>query len=297
MNGIAFMHAYKFTHFDENTRVEKKDAGKFSFTDKIKAVIMGVDNPRPVNKTLPGINFESVHLNSSNKKIECWWIPKDSSIGSIILFHGYGGEKSSMLDKAEIFYGLGYNTLLVDFMGSGGSEGNRTTIGYFEAIQVKTAYDYVSTKTGGNIILFGTSLGAVAIMKALQDYQLGAKGIILECPFGSLLETLQARFRIMKFPSFPMANLLVLWGGVQNGFNAFQHNPVDYAKSISTPTLLLYGEKDERVSRKEIDEIFSNLQGLKTLKTYPEAGHENYLIKYGDVWRDDILSFTDNINN
>lgn len=29
-----------------------------------------------------------------------------------------------------------------------------------------------------------------------------------------------------------MANLLVFWGGVQNDFNAFKHNPTDYAKNI-----------------------------------------------------------------
>lgn len=200
-----------------------------------------------------------------------------------------------MLDKAEIFYDLGYNTLLVDFMGSGGSEGNQTTIGYFEAEQVKTAFEFLTLRGEKNIVLFGTSLGAVAIMKAQHDYQLTTKGIILECPFGTMLETVQARFASMKVPSFPMANLLVLWGGVQNGFNAFRHNPVDYAKSISTPTLLLYGEKDERVSKNEIDRIFSNLQGVKTLKTYPLAGHENYLTKYAVEWKEDITLLLDGI--
>src|SRR5205085_9033661 len=131
-----------------------------------------------------------------------------------------------------------------------------------------------------NIYLFGTSLGAVAILKAIHDYHLQPAAIIIECPFGSMYQTTCARFRIIKVPPFPMAGLLVFWGGIQNGFWAFGHNPTMYARSVKCPTLLLYGEKDEKVSRQEIDDIYKNLAGKKTLRTYPLAGHENYLIKY-----------------
>ena len=75
-------------------------------------------------------------------------------------------KKSSLLDKAEIFLNLGYNTFLVDFMGSGGSDGNQTTIGFYEAEEVKTAFNYLEACGEKNIILFGTSMGAAAIMKA-----------------------------------------------------------------------------------------------------------------------------------
>jgi pimeloyl-ACP methyl ester carboxylesterase len=99
------------------------------------------------------------------------------------------------------------------------------------------------------------------------------------------------RFRMMGVPAFPMAHLLVFWGGVQNGFNAYGHNPRDYAKSITTPTLLLYGEKDDRVTTKETAEIFAHLAGPRQLVTYPLAGHENYLNKYGVQWTADVARF------
>ena len=41
----------------------------------------------------------------------------------------------------------------------------------------------------------------------------------------------------------------------------------------------------------EIDEIFANIKGIKTLKTYKNAGHENYLIKYKEEWTKDVSSF------
>jgi uncharacterized protein len=289
MNAIAFLHAYKFTHFDSSAE-KTKQARNLSFGKKLQLLFLGVNNPRPENKKTPERPFEAVNL-QSNKKVEGWLQKADTAKGSVILFHGYGGEKSSMLDKAEVLLGSGYNTFLIDFMGSGGSEGNQTTIGFYEAQQVKTAFEFLQSKGETNIILFGTSMGAVAIMKALNDYSLKATSIILECPFGTMLETVQARFKTMNVPSFPMANLLVFWGGIQNDFNAFKHNPDNYAKNITCPTLLLSGEKDEKVSMNEINRIFKNLAGKKQLITYPLAGHENYLVKYKEQWTNDISMF------
>jgi alpha-beta hydrolase superfamily lysophospholipase len=290
MNLVAFFHAYKFTHFISNATPRTGDPGKLSTAQKFKTLFLGVNNPRPRNKILPSRKFEIIRL-KSNKEIECWYVPRPGAQGTIVIFHGYSGDKSSMLDKAEEFYQLGFNTMLVDFMGSGGSEGKQTTIGYFEAEQVKTSFEYLKAKGEKNIFLFGTSMGSVAIMKAVHDYELNPGGIIIECPFGSMYKTVCARFKLMNAPAFPMAALLVFWGGVQNGFWAFGHNPIEYAKSIRSPTLLLYGAEDKKVSKEEIDEIFTNLKGIKQLKIYQQAGHENLLSKYKSQWVNDIGMF------
>ncbi len=289
MNIVAAFHAYRFTHFS-HTNAEKTSATELTFQAKLKTLIFGVVNPRPTNTTTPDQRFKTVIL-ESNKRIACWYITQTNSRGTVILFHGYGGNKSLMIDKSDVFIGLGYNTLLVDFMGSGSSEGSQTTIGYEEAEQVKTCFDFVTGANETQIYLYGTSLGAVAILKAIEDYGLEPDGIIIECPFGTMYETTVARFRSMKIPSFPMAALLVFWGGAVNGFWGFAHNPVNYAKSVHCPTLLLYGEQDEKVSRGEINRIYNNISGSKRLKTYPLAGHENYLVKYQTEWVNDVQAF------
>ena len=283
MNIISFFHAYKFTHFADNNIQKTKIPDKLNATEKMTTLLFGVNNPRPSNKELPQQHYETVML-QSNKKIECWFIKKDSSKGTIIIFHGYSGNKSTMLDKSNEFIKLGYNTLLVDFMGSGGSEGNQTTVGFKEAEEVKTAYEYVSKQGEKKVYLFGTSMGAVAILKAIHDYHLNPAGIIIECPFGSMYKTTCARFKKMNAPCFPMAGLLLFWGGVINNFWALGHNPTEYAKDVHCPTLLLYGNKDESVSHEEIEEIYANMQGKKSLQTFANAGHENYLIKYKAEW-------------
>ncbi len=290
MNIIAFFHAYKFTHFGDNTLVRTRDPKELTFIRRLKSLAFGINNPRPTNGQFPAKPYETIRL-KSNKTIECWLMKTENAKGTVVLFHGFAGEKSSLVEKAVIFQELGYNALLVDFMGSGGSEGNQTTIGFFEAGQVKTCFDYLKSTGESKIYLWGTSMGAVAIIKAISDYAIQPTGIMIECPFGSMYKTVCARFKLMNTPSFPMAGLLVFWGGLQNNFWAFGHNPIEYAKKITCPTLLMYGALDNKVSRAEIDEIFANIQVEKQLKIYPTAGHENYLVKYKQEWVEDITNF------
>jgi pimeloyl-ACP methyl ester carboxylesterase len=111
-----------------------------------------------------------------------------------------------------------------------------------------------------------------------------------------LMANIMAFFHARKLahfdhPFFPLADLLVFWGGAQSGFNAFTHNPEDYAGKIRVPVLLLYGEKDDRVKPSETSAIYTNLAWSKKLVQYPLAGHEDYLIQYRRQWTDEVLQF------
>lgn len=297
VNLVAFFHAYAFTHFSESGQDKTSHPERLSFGAKLKILIFGVSNPRPEAKHPAPATYQTIRL-QSNYAIECWYsaktdnpLLKDSVKGAVAIFHGYGAEKSGMLDKAALFDSLGYDVLLVDFMGCGGSEGNSTSIGFHEASQVKTAFDFLAGKGYTDIYLFGSSMGAAAIMKAMQDDQLPVSGLILECPFSTMYETVGARFDNMHLPRFPMVGLLVFWGGVQNNFQAFDHNPADYAKAIKAPTLLMIGGQDKNVSMPATQSIFNQLNGEKQLKVYPLSGHENYLNKYRAAWIEDVRFF------
>ena len=290
MNIVAFFHAYKFTHFTENQIVKTTKPQDLSTLNKLKVMCFGVNNPRPQNTNKPTREFNKVYL-SEDLKIECWEIPVQNSKGDVILFHGYSSNKSALLDKSKIFNELGYSTLLVDYRGSRGSKGRTTTIGFKEAQEVKLAFEYLNLKGKENIYLHGNSLGAVAIMKAVNEYDIYPSGIVIECPFGSLYQTVCARFNNLNVPSFPMAGLLTFWGGIQHGFWGFGHSPIAYAKSINCPSLLMYGEKDLKVSKNETLSIYKNLKGNKQLVLFPEAGHENYLLQYEQKWKDEIMKF------
>ena len=232
MNVVGFLHAYKFTHFSDDNKT-RTDPKELTFFGKLETLAFGVDNPRPFNTNKPARPYKTLVIPHERDTIQCWYVPVESSKGTVLIFHGYAGNKSQMVKESDQFNDLGYTTIVVDFLGSGGSTGNRTTIGYYEADQVKAVFDFAKRNDHERIIMFGTSMGAVAIMKSIHDHNLEPESIILECPFGDMLETVQARFRIMKAPVFPMSYLLTFWGGAQNGFDAFSHDPIDYVEEIS----------------------------------------------------------------
>lgn len=287
INVVTIFHAYRFTHFADKEIYCSIDSNNLSLLEKLNVLIFGIKNPHPVNTTTPTWNYETICIDSNNM-IECWKIDLIEPKGEVAIFHGYAGKKSSMLDRANEFLKLGYSVLLVDFMGSGGSEGKRTSIGFFEASQVKLSYDCLSHE---NKYLYGTSMGSVAISKAINDYGIKPKGIMLECPYGTMYKAVRNRFWNMGLPAFPFAYLLVFWGGILNCFWAFSHNAIDYAGFVECPTLLLHGESDTKVTKKEISDIYKKLRGKKTLKTYGNTGHDNIYSNNRDQWTLDIIDF------
>jgi uncharacterized protein len=292
INAVAFMHAYKFTHFVLQGQRNVSSEDDVDAATKIKLAISGVNIPQPYDSILPSYAYEVVHL-PTDTQTECWLskMPKQKVKGTVVICHGYAGSKGGMLGKAAAFHQLGYNTLLIDFRGTKSSGTNNCTVGYKESAEVYAAVKYLRARGEQHIICFGTSMGAVAIIKAEHDSALACDALILECPFGSLYQTVRNRFIMQGVPAFPMANLMVFWGGVQNGFNGFAFTPIDYAKKITCPVLLMSGGKDKKVSATEINAIYNNLQGKKQLHLFTEVGHNDFLNKARQEWMEKVSGF------
>ena len=224
--------------------------------------------------------------------IDAWHATQKNAKGSIAMFHGHLATKSRIVDEAVALYKMGYNVLLVDFRGHGNSGGDYCTIGHDEAEEVKIAYEFLVDKGEQKIYFWGVSMGAAAITCAFDKYYVKPTGVILELPYGSLMQAVEARTRMMGLPAQPVASLLTFWGGVENGFNAFGLNPATYAKKIDCPVLLQAGARDNRVSMDEIDEIFANLASTKKQKVvYETAGHQSLYEMETDKWNKTVADF------
>jgi alpha-beta hydrolase superfamily lysophospholipase len=224
--------------------------------------------------------------------LEAWLVPHPDTRGVVVLFHGHADTKSSLLGHAREFRRLGWSALLVDFYGSGGSAGQETTIGWYEADDVAAAARYASALPGHpRVVLFGTSMGAAAALRAVAVHGLRPQALVLECPFDRLRSTVGHRFSAMGLPSFPAADLLVFWGGVQQGFDALHHDPVVYARDVHAPTLLMNGDRDPFVTEAEAQSIHAALAGPKTLKVFHGLGHESFLGPRRDEWRAAVGAF------
>lgn len=291
-NVLAFCHAWNFTHFSTELKPRTGQPEELSRFDRLKVLLTGVENPKPVNQIYPSFPYETIALASPNGRLEAWYSALPEAKGCVALFHGYTGNKDKLITEADNFRQLGYSVLLVDFAGNGGSDGNQCTVGYREAFDVAAAFRFLQQQTPTTpVCLYGISMGAVAILRAQSELGIQPTASIIECPYGSLLETTQIRFHSMGVPDFPLANLLVFWGGVQNGFWPFKMNSREFARRVTAPTLLLYGLDDARVTRQETDEIFDALGGPKDRHYFVGVGHEPYHVLYPKVWRDRINGF------
>ncbi len=291
VNIITAFHAYKFTHFYDYGEVTVKKQEDKSGWDKTNEALFGIKAAKKQNETADSA-FENVYLTTkSGLKLQGWYVPVDSSKGTVLLFHGHGGTKSGVKKEAEEFRKMGYNTFMIDFRAHGSSEGNTCTIGYNESEDVKLAYDFIKTKSEKNIVLWGISMGAATITKAVSDYDLQPAKIILEMPFGSILAAAEGRIKLMHIPPEPLATLITFWGGVEHGFWAFNMKPSEFAKKISCPVLLQWGQNDPRVSRKEIDDVYGNISTAKKLVVYENSGHESLCKKENEKWVTEISAF------
>lgn len=288
-NVFCIIHAYKFTHFNEELAPIYKPPKQISTQLLVQYLLTGIDIPKPKLQQKANLPFIEKKI-LSDVQLSSWYTYRNKSKGTVILCHGYGTEKSSLNNVAKYFYGLGYNTLQFDFRGAGDSEGNQVTIGYKEAQNVIDVCRSILDKNPKEpIILYGASMGAVAIIKAMSESPMPeVKALILECPFGTMQETVAARFRLYGVPEQPFVPFLVFWGGLINGFNGFGLKPVDYAKNIKIPTLLLVGDKDPFVSVSETEQIYNNFAGPKHIKVINGAVHENYYQKFSGIWTSQV---------
>jgi pimeloyl-ACP methyl ester carboxylesterase len=98
--------------------------------------------------------------------------------------------------------------------------------------------------------------------------------LVVESPFDRMLSTIDHRFEIMGVPAFPLSRLLVFWGGLQHGYWAFGHNPVDYAPAVKCPTLMIRAGHDPFIHKEEAESVFNKLAGPKQLLVFEGAGHQ-----------------------
>ncbi len=295
LNIVAYKHAYAMLNFTQaGERTASPEA--LSLWQKIKTLLMGIHIPKPRNNSTPSredLSFE-VHQIKVKEDIdlEAWRISRPRSKGIVLMFHGYASSKSRLLPEAKAFHELGYAPFLVDFRGSGGSSGYKTSIGFAEADDVASAVAYVRLiSPNQSTILYGQSMGGVAILRAISTHNIQPDALILEAVFDRMLSTVQNRFAAMGLPSFPAAQLLVFWGGVQSGYSGFKHNPSEYATRVQCPTLMLHGTDDPRATLAEGRAVFQNLRGVKQFEAFAGVGHESYLAAHPDQWKHSVSEF------
>lgn len=293
LNYMAYRQVWAMTHFVRKDASRTAPPEALSKAAKLKILFTGVTIPRPENTKTPAdfnLTFSTHRFNGAlGTKLEAWQVPHETAKGIFILFHGYASCKESMLPVAGALHEMGYECWLVDFHGSGGSSGDTTSIAWHEAEDVAASFQFVKKQAGeSKVFLMGASLGAAAILRSIAVQHIEPDGVILECPFHNLLGTTANRFRTMHLPAFPLAHLLVFWGGHQFDFNGFSHNPAEYARAVRCPVLLMNGDSDARVTRADIQAVRDGLSAPTSFHIFNQTGHESYLQKNPTEWKQTV---------
>ncbi len=286
-NIVAFMHARAMTHFvpaGERTLAPEK----LSVLQRIAVLATGVTVVKPRNRRDPadvGLTF-TTHMIAGAPRLEAWLVSHPQPRGLVLMFHGYGGCKASLLAAARGFADLGWASLMVDFRAAGGSDGWRSSLGVHEAKDVARVASFATQlDVPGPRVMYGFSMGAVAILRAVAKGLIEPTAAIIGAPFDRLRTTVAHRFTAMGLAAWPAADVLLFWGRAQHGFLGESHDPVTYARAVRFPVLQLHGSLDRRVRPPEARAVFAQLAGDKTMHVFDGLGHCIYAAQRPRAWR------------
>lgn len=314
LNLLAYSHAWRMTHYAAaGTRTPSP--GELGLWAKAWTLLTGVNVPRPVNTRTPddlGLAFETLRYPSASRpgeaavELEAWFLPAPEQApeqakgrqprGLVLLFPGYASSKKSLFTEAQQYLAWGFEVLMVDFRGTGGSDGDRTSVGWHESLDVQAAARYARERFDPPLlVLHGSSMGAVAALRAVHAQPELADALVLEGCYDSLLGTTLRRFDQMGIPGFPAAWLLLFWGGVQLDFDPFALRPRDWLEHVHCPTLLVFGSNDPYVRPADAVQLTQHAGTSVVQATLEGGGHPPLANRASAWWQRTVRGFIDRV--
>lgn len=102
--------------------------------------------------------------------LEGWFFPGLRTGPTIVICHGYGERRASVLTLVTALQDQRYNVFVFDFAGHGNNPGN-TTLGYRETDELRGAIDSVAARTDidpRHFGVWGNDMGGYAALKAAE---------------------------------------------------------------------------------------------------------------------------------
>jgi uncharacterized protein len=144
--------------------------------------VNATNRPRtPHGTTTPadrGFAYRDVAFTTTDGvRLSGWYIPSRNR-SSVLLLHGAGSTRSSVLDHAVVLARHGYGTLLIDTRGHGSSGGDAMDFGWYGDMDVEAAVSFLDRQPDVDptrIGVVGISMGGEqAVAAAGVDERLGA---------------------------------------------------------------------------------------------------------------------------
>lgn len=144
----------------------------------------------------PSRDYEALRLRAEDGiEFGAWERIHEDERAAIILVHGNGASRASMVDDAEAWFALGCTVMPISVRAHGDSEGEFNDAGWSARRDVTAAIAHLREgHPARRIVLHGISLGAAAsLFVAADDPHID--GLLLVGPYGDLRDAIRARTR------------------------------------------------------------------------------------------------------
>jgi uncharacterized protein len=240
-----------------------------------------VDGPRPEN-------CRDASVDSAGVLLSGWRCAATSRRrGTLVYLHGIADNRTSAAGIVPRFAPRGFDVVAFDSRAHGESAGDACTYGFYEKGDLRRIID---TVPAGPIVLLGTSLGAaVALQEAAHDARVSA---IVAVETFSDLKTVAAE-RAPWFFTGPIIRRAFRLAEHEGQFAVDAVSPVDAAREITVPVLLIHGAADVDTPAEHSRRVLDALKGPKQLILVPGAGHNRSLTseswKAIEQWLEEVM--------
>jgi fermentation-respiration switch protein FrsA (DUF1100 family) len=233
------------------------------------------------------IQYQDIELITEDGiKLAAWYTPPQNGV-VILVAHGHADSRPE--DMYALFASHGYGVLAWDFRAHGDSEGEFTSLGYYEVLDVEAALDYALTQpnvkhVGG----WGGSMGAATMIRSAAKHP-EIEAIVADSSFPTLVDELG-----LRVPYPVIRPLIRFFAEQQTGLDMDNVRPVDDVALISPrPVFIIQGMKDGMVPLDSAQRIHDAAGEPKQLWTEPDAAHLGMYSSHPDEYTERVIGFFD----
>ena len=209
--------------------------------------------------------------------MECsHWEPVERTsdrIPVVIYMHGNSSARVEVIPQLSYLLSLGLAVFAFDFAGSGKSDGQFVSLGYFEREDLMCVIAHLrATNVVSTIALWGRSMGAsTALMHGDRDPSIAC--MILDSSFADLTRLCEELVEKGKEQGIHVPIIVtqlairILQASVrkQANFNIRDISPISHADKCFIPALFVAGEHDDFINKKHSQDIHDRYVGDKNI--------------------------------
>lgn len=209
-------------------------------------------------------------------KLVAWYVPTKGAKKTVVLAHGFAGNKSLMGAWAGMYHELGYNVLVPDSRAAGASQGQAIGYGWLERKDDLQWAQTVVKKTGvQQIVMSGISMGAAGMTMASGEPQIPQiKAYVVDSPFTSAQAIISYQAKQMyHIPAFPLVDVTSAITKLRAGYAFHDADAVAQIKRNHQPIMIISGTKDDFVPTSMGKTLYRHAHQPKQLWLVKGAGH------------------------